>query len=75
MLQSLSATQDITTSGGEAEHVWENHHPIHWEETTVTGPGQRIAVGEGGPARPDDSGGGVLQLGWRTGSFLVARPL
>ena len=18
-----------------AEHVWENHHPIHWEKTTV----------------------------------------
>ena len=35
-----------------AEHVWEYHYPIHWEET---GPWQRAGtVGEGGPAHPDD---------------------
>ena len=42
---------------------------IHWEETTVTGPGQRTGVvGEGGPAHPDDTCGGALQPRWRTGS-------
>ena len=43
------------------EHAWDNHHPIHWEE--ITG-----VVGEGGPAHPDDTCGGVLQLRWRIGS-------
>ena len=34
-----------------------------------TGPRQRTgAVGEGGPAHPDDTRGGVLQQRWRTGS-------
>ena len=34
-----------------------------------TGPWQRTgAVGEGGPVHPDDTCGGALQLGWRTGS-------
>ena len=30
------------------EHVWENHHPIHWEETTVLdhGRGQELLVKE-----------------------------
>ena len=23
-----------------AEHAWEHHHPIHWEETTVLDPGR-----------------------------------
>ena len=42
---------------------------IDWEETTVLGPWQRTeAVGEGGPARPDDTLRGALQLGWRTES-------
>ena len=40
-----------------AEHAWENHHPIDWEETTDSaGPWQRTgAVGEGSPAHPDDT--------------------
>ena len=31
-----------------AEHVWENHHPILWEETTVLdhGKGQKLLVKE-----------------------------
>ena len=34
-----------------------------------TGPWQRTgAVGEGGPAHPDDTHEGALQLRWRTGS-------
>ena len=44
-----------------AEHTWDNHHPIHWEETTGV-------VGEGDPAHPDDTRRGALQLRWRIGS-------
>ena len=31
-----------------AEHAWEHHHPIHWEETTVLdhGRGQELMVKE-----------------------------
>ena len=31
-----------------AEHAWEHHHPIHWEETTVLdhGGGQELLVKE-----------------------------
>ena len=31
-----------------AEHAWENHHPIHWEETRVLhhGRGQELLVKE-----------------------------
>ena len=31
-----------------AEHAWENHHPIQWEETTVLdhGKGQELLVKE-----------------------------
>ena len=31
-----------------AEHVWENHHPIHWEITTALdhGRGQELLVKE-----------------------------
>ena len=31
-----------------AEHAWEHHHPIHWEETTVLdhGKGQELLVKE-----------------------------
>ena len=31
-----------------AEHAWEHHHPIHWEETTVLdhGRGQELLVKE-----------------------------
>ena len=36
-----------------AEQRWDNHHPIHWEETTGI-------VGEGGHAHPDDTRGGAL---------------
>ena len=48
-----------------AEHVWENHHAIHWEETTVLhGPWQRtgvlVCLGEGGPTHPDDTLGEAL---------------
>ena len=52
-----------------AEHAWENHHPIDWEETTVLdrGRGQELFA-EGGTAHPDDTLGGALQPGWRTGS-------
>ena len=53
-----------------AEHAWENHHLIHWEETTVLDHGRERtgAVGEGGPAHPDDTLRGGLQQRWRTGS-------
>ena len=53
-----------------AEHAWENHHPIDWEETTDSaGPWQRTgAVGEGSPAHPDDTLRGALQPRWRTGT-------
>ena len=51
------------------EHAWEKHRPIHWEKTTGAGPWQRTgAVGEGGPAHPDDTLRGVLQPRWKTGS-------
>ena len=42
-----------------------------------TGPWQRTgAVGEGGPAHPDDTHGGALQPRWRTAwKSLVAGPL
>ena len=52
-----------------AEHAWENHHPIDWEESTVLdhGRGQEL-LPEGGPAHPDDTLRGALQPGWRTGS-------
>ena len=32
----------------EVEHVWENHHPIHWEKTTILdhGRGQELYVKE-----------------------------
>ena len=31
-----------------AEHAWENHHPIHWEKTTILdhGRGQEMFVKE-----------------------------
>ena len=36
------------------EHARENHHPIDWEDHSA-GPWQRTgAVGEGGPAHPDE---------------------
>ena len=34
--------REMMEKSAVAEHVWENHHPIHWEETT-------------GPAHPDDT--------------------
>ena len=55
-----------------AEHAWENHH-LGGDHST--GPWQRTgAVGEEGPAHPDDTLRRVLQPGWRTGSpwLLVA---
>ena len=57
-----------------AEHAWENHHPIESPSDRLggdhsTGPRQRTGiVTEGGTAHPDDTLGGVLQPGWRTGS-------
>ena len=39
MQNSLSMPDDIERGMMEksaiVEHVWENHHAIHWEETTV----------------------------------------
>ena len=53
-----------------AEHAWENHHPIDWEEITSAGPRQRTGiVAEGGPTHPDDTLGGALQPRWRTESL------
>ena len=43
-----------------AEHAWENHHTIYWEETTV------LEHGRG--QEPDDTTRGALHLRWRTGS-------
>ena len=43
-----------------AEHAWENHHPIHWEETTV------LEHGRG--QEPDDTTRGALHPRWRTRS-------
>ena len=37
-----------------------DHHTGPWQKTG--------AVGEGGPAHPDDTCGGALQPRWRTGS-------
>ena len=52
-----------------AEHAWEHHHPIHWEETTVLDHGRGTGVvGEGGLAHPGDTCGRALQPRWRTGS-------
>ena len=53
-----------------AEHAWENHHPINWEETTVLDRGrvQELLLKDRGTAHPDDTLGGALQPGWRTGS-------
>ena len=46
-------TQDACERGmmeksAVAEHAWENHHPIHWEETTMPyhGRGQELLVKE-----------------------------
>ena len=39
--------REMMEKSAVAEHVWENHHPIHWEETT-------------GPAHPDDTLRGAL---------------
>ena len=35
-----------------AENAWENHHPIHWEETMVLAE-DRSCYCEEGPAHPD----------------------
>ena len=54
-----------------AEHAWEHHHPIHWEETTILDHGreQELLVKEAlHNAHPDDTCGRALQLRWRTGS-------
>jgi len=36
----------MTEKSAVAEHVWENYHPIHWEETTGLdhGRGQELLV-------------------------------
>ena len=52
-----------------AEHAWEDHHPIDWEETTVLDHGR--GPGEGGPVHPDDTLRRALQPGWRTGSYWL----
>ena len=62
-----------------AEHAWEHHHPIHWEETTALdhGRGQELLVKEAlhiqmttveGLTHPDDTCGRALQPRWRTAS-------
>ena len=52
-----------------AEHAWDHHHPIHWEETTVLDHGrEKGVVGEESLAHPDDTCGRALQLRWRTES-------
>ena len=44
------------------EHAWENHHRLGGDHSA--GPRQGTGtVAEGGPANPDDTLGGVLQLG------------
>ena len=47
------------------EHAWENHHPIDcMGRDHSAGPWQKTgAVGEGGPAHPDDTLRGTLQPG------------
>ena len=52
-----------------ADHAWENHHSIHWEETTVLdhSRGQEPLVMDRGPAHPDDTLRVALQSR-RTGS-------
>ena len=55
-----------------AEHAWENHQPIDWEETTVLDHGRGQSFCKGGPAHPDDTLRGVLQLRSRTGSPWTA---
>ena len=53
-----------------AEHVWENHNLIYWEETMVL---DHSRGGEGGPAHPDDTRGGALKPRWRIGSPWLLR--
>ena len=43
-----------------------DHRTGPWQRTGAVGEG--VAVGEGGPAHPDDILRGVLQPRWRTGS-------
>ena len=60
----------MTEKSAVVEHVWENHHLIHWEETTVLdhGRGQELLVKEALHIHADDTLRGALQLRWRTGS-------
>ena len=48
-----------------AEHMWEHHHPIHWEETTVLdhGRGQDLLVKDALHIQMT-----ALQPKWRNGS-------
>ena len=74
LLAEHTCERGMTEKSAVVEHVWENHHPIHWEETSA-GPWQRTgAAGERGLADPDDT------LEWSTSTEmedwkLVAGPL
>ena len=49
-LYSHSHYGGYTEKSAVAEHAWENHYPIHWEETTMHGGpfgrGQELLVKE-----------------------------
>ena len=53
--------------------TWENHHPIHWEETTVLdyGRGQELLVKGALDSHPNDTLRGPLQPRWRTEVSVV----
>jgi len=44
------------------EHMWENHHPINWEKTSVLDRELHV-LPEGGLAHLDDTCRGALQQG------------
>ena len=54
-----------------AEHAWENHHPIHLEETTLLdhGRGQELLVND--TLYMNDTLKRMLQPRWRTGSLTA----
>jgi len=56
------------------EHMWENHHPINWEKTSVLDRELHV-LPEGGLAHLDDTCRGALQQGYRIGDPRLLVPL
>jgi len=55
-----------------AEHAWENHPQFIGRRPQYRTMAEEGAVGEGGPAHPDDNLSGALQPRWKTGKSLGA---